>query len=342
MRLRFGLPLMLLIWLATMALSYAISVPIYWPVVGAIALFCTRDAMRLDIPNYPTSFALPPLGILVVIAVAWPIAFPWYLRVRRLVRIGELQPGAPRIGWLGYGLAAASGAVAVLSIMATNKMKNSPLVATLTTTAQSVADACFLDLTVNIHNRRTLQLVLPPRFLLSQNEREAFSRRVAMAARRSYPNGDSLRAIDVIFMEVTQRGNVTQRREHASFAFTPRQLDIQPEGPYVEAADERFAREIAALIIADEPAGWEKYRLVSGAVDSSMSLDSVRASFRTWLPPRQPDTIQRVHCLSYHGRNGVRRTSLEWRVDSTRWLLDLLIRGADDSLWFTGAHITKY
>jgi hypothetical protein len=342
MRLRFGLPLMVVMWIAMMSLSYAISVSIYWPVVAVIALFCTRDSLRLGIAHYPTSFALPPLGLFVVLTVAWPIAFPWYLRVRRKVKTGELQPGTPTVGWAGYALAAAAALVAVLGMWTTKRVQSSPLIATLTTTAQSISDACYVDLNVQVRNDNTLQLILPPHFMRPKNENEAYARRLAWFARRVHPNADSLRAIDVLFLEVTRRGDVTTRRELARFGFWPRQLAVAPEGPSVEDADERFARVVAKLLIDDDPTVWQRFRRDPGSPDSTVSVDSIRTMFRPWLPPRQPDSIQRVECLSYHGLDGIRRTSLAWRVDSTRWLLDVWIRGAGSEMMFTSVNINKF
>lgn len=63
-----------------MRLLYAIPLMIVLAVLVALtALWAAFDSRRLRVQEYQSRLALDPLALCFVMAILWPIVFPWYL-----------------------------------------------------------------------------------------------------------------------------------------------------------------------------------------------------------------------------------------------------------------------
>ena len=71
------------------ALKPYLPVEPYYVLVGVTALWAAIDSRRLSMSEHSNSALLSPVGLLAWMAIAWPIAFPWYLKARYHVSRGE-------------------------------------------------------------------------------------------------------------------------------------------------------------------------------------------------------------------------------------------------------------
>ena len=112
MPLLLGIPFTAALAIAVATLSNRLGVDLYWVLAGLCGLWAWRDSQRHDLQRYERTFPLEPRAAGFAVALAWPVAFPWYLRLRHRALTGRLDahPGRRRY----RGLLVALGLVGVL------------------------------------------------------------------------------------------------------------------------------------------------------------------------------------------------------------------------------------
>jgi hypothetical protein len=77
-----GLPFTALLAIAVAALSNRFGLDLYWVLVGLSGLWVWRDSQRHHRQRFERTFPLEPRAAGFSVTLAWPVAFPWYLRLR--------------------------------------------------------------------------------------------------------------------------------------------------------------------------------------------------------------------------------------------------------------------
>src|SRR5688572_1510987 len=117
MQLRFGIPLTILLLAVSTWISGSLPFNAYYLLVGSSAIWAASDSRRIGIERYQSALALPPIGILVGFVIAWPIVFPWYLRVRYRIRTSLLGPREARRNVGGWVLVGVLGALFIAAVI---------------------------------------------------------------------------------------------------------------------------------------------------------------------------------------------------------------------------------
>src|SRR5438046_10089658 len=89
-------------------------------IVWGTAIWAAIDSHKLEITQYDSSLAIPPLGVLIALVLFWPITFPWYLKLHWRVKNGEIgqkgeQSMIPFIVFGVFVLLAGKGVLFLLS-----------------------------------------------------------------------------------------------------------------------------------------------------------------------------------------------------------------------------------
>lgn len=114
--------------LATVLLSGWTGVELWLPMIVLTALWAARDARRLDMRRYERVFPLDPLALGLAVLLAWPVSFPWYLRLRRRARRGalEVRTRPSRLRYVVLGISMLAGLALALAPMLLRRMGMTP------------------------------------------------------------------------------------------------------------------------------------------------------------------------------------------------------------------------
>ncbi len=64
----------------------------YYTVIIAVSLWVSYDSSRINLVRYNTGLSYRPWILFLVMIPLWYISIPWYLIVRRRIRIGKISP----------------------------------------------------------------------------------------------------------------------------------------------------------------------------------------------------------------------------------------------------------
>jgi hypothetical protein len=199
--------------LACFGLSTLVGHDLYWPMAAAWALWGARDAKAHDLQRFERVFPLEPRALFVAVLLLWPVALPWYLRLKDLANHGVLsEPRRPSrskyallavaimlpLAWYG-----GTRLVGDTDLFQDVRKMQAAVVATGTTDAISVTLHTNGNVTITIQNSGTSST--------QPMERETMARRLASAAVGALPNSTNLRTVSVQFTSVKQRGGITIR-----------------------------------------------------------------------------------------------------------------------------------
>lgn len=84
-----GIPFTAFLAIAVAALSNRYGLDLYWVLAGLSGLWAWRDSKRHDLQQFERIFPLEPRAAGFSVALAWPVAFPWYLRLRHRALSGR-------------------------------------------------------------------------------------------------------------------------------------------------------------------------------------------------------------------------------------------------------------
>lgn len=96
-----GLPFTAFLAIAVAALSNRLGLDLYWALAGLSGLWAWRDSQRHDLQRFERTFPLEPRAAGFAVALAWPVAFPWYLRLRHRALTGRLMAPPTRRSFRG-------------------------------------------------------------------------------------------------------------------------------------------------------------------------------------------------------------------------------------------------
>jgi hypothetical protein len=225
MRRRFGIPLSIaLLMLVYMAQAYSPVEP-YYVMAGVLALWAVIDSIRLKVTQHTSSQLATPVGLIVWMALAWPIALPWYLKVRYLVANGESLDkvgGTLGIRLAFYGIFVLVVAGGVVAFKFFPQLKNMLLF------SRQVGEQFGGSVNVSANNTGQLVLTMSQERPADSAANARFARRVAMFARTHYDGADSLKTIEVVLQQAKSDGAVTVTRSNGRYKYTIAELSGAP------------------------------------------------------------------------------------------------------------------
>jgi len=206
MRRRFGVPLtaalLLVLFMARPFWPFAEIEP-YYVLAGLSTLWAVIDSIRLQVSKHGSSPLLSPVALAAWMLIAWPLAFPWYLKVHYLVSNGESADNvgsfaAIRLAFMGMLVAGGAffvGGAAVIGKYfpgVRNYLASSLLVSR--EMSRQFGGSTNLSLSDNHELVITMGQERPDDSLANQR----FARQVARYARTHFPGADSLSSIEVV------------------------------------------------------------------------------------------------------------------------------------------------
>ena len=76
---------------ATIALSAAFHFPFDWLMILGTALWAAIDSARIELKKYKSGISYGPVALFFGVALLWVVGFPWYLVMRRKIRLGQAE-----------------------------------------------------------------------------------------------------------------------------------------------------------------------------------------------------------------------------------------------------------
>jgi hypothetical protein len=219
--------------LACFGLSTLVGRDLYWPMAAAWALWAARDAKLHNLRRFERVFPLEPGALFVAVLLLWPVALPWYLRLKDLAVLGVLQepkhPSRSKYALLAVAIVlplawyGATRLVRGMDLFQDVRKMQAAVAATGTTDTVSVTLHTNGNVTISIQNSATSQA--------EAMEREALARRLALAAVEALPDSTKVRTVSVQFTSVERRGGITITRPEVVFTWPASDLrGLTPAG----------------------------------------------------------------------------------------------------------------
>ena len=309
MRLRFAIPLTILLLAATSYVSGFLPFNAYYVLVAATAIWAAYDSHRLGIQRFDSSLALPPIGVLAALAVLWPFTFPAYLKLRYRIEHGEIGPKVSRTSKLGW-LIAGGVAVAAVGIGALVVMSRSPAIQRLVSLATDVSAEFRVPVTVSLDDGRYLGLKVynpPPS---ADSVRPEWARSIARFALDRYGRVGPLDSVSVSLVNQRQQGAITVTREGQRYAWSVEQLrDSEPD-----PEDDSFARSFLEHVRSQDAAGAAQLEPAS-VISSKKGWTSI-AAMSSYFPKGGPQRIRSVGWLLFVD-SAVVGKKLSYRIETS-------------------------
>ena len=202
-------------WFLAWGLSSAVGLDLYWVVAGLWGWWAAADSQSHDLRRFERVFPLEPMPLFLAILLLFPVALPWYFRLKDRALSGKLtEPVKPsRAKWVLVGIALVGtvgslGATWVVSNSGSFKVLRPVLAA-----VQAVSDDAI---TVTIHTSGQLTLTVSNSGVPS-TEREGKAQTLALAAFEALPRTTTVRAIAVQYQSVSTTVGITTRRSQEEF-----------------------------------------------------------------------------------------------------------------------------
>jgi hypothetical protein len=183
-------------------LSGPLRFNVYYLLVGLTAVWVALDSKRIRIQEYRTQLAVPPVALLALVVIVWPLAFPLYLRTRHRIGSGEIEAGPydgarlrPVLWFFGIF------AVLVAAIYFLSRKATAPLMPV----ANGISEMFGVPVNVKI-NGTYLTLTLP-KDAVPDSTRRAFSRQIASCTKKLY--AERLNKVSVSYAYGSKRGAIT-------------------------------------------------------------------------------------------------------------------------------------
>ena len=320
MRLRFAIPLTILLLAATSYVSGILPFNAYYVLVGATAIWAAYDSHRLGVQRFDSSLALPPIGVLAALGVLWPFTFPAYLKLRYRIQHGVIGPRVSRTSHLGW-LIVGGVVVAVAAIGALLLFSRSPAIQRVASLATDVSAEFRVPVNVSLTDGRHLALKIynaPPS---ADSVHLEWAKSIASFARDRYAGAGPLDSVSVSLVDQREQGAVTVTRERERYAWSVEQLQDSASAP----ADDSFARSFLENVRSQNVAG--AAQLQPGSAISSKWTGI--AALSSYFPKGSPREVLPVRWVLFLDSAGVSR-KLSYRIatpgDTTLaeiWLVDV-------------------
>lgn len=294
MRLRFAIPLTIVLLAATSYLSGILSFNAYYALVGATAIWGAYDSHRLQVERFDSSLALPPIGVLIALAVLWPFTFPSYLKLRYRIQHGEIGPRLNRTFRLRWLIV---GGIAAAAISALVLLWRSPTIRGLASLATDVSAEFQVPVTVSLSDGRYLGLKIQNAPPPADSVLLEWEKCIARFAWDRYSRTGSLDSVSVTLVDSRQQGAVTITSQHDRNAWAVEELRDSPPAP----EDDVFARSFIENVRTQNVAG--AAQLEPGGVINWKDLGGIGQL----LPKGNPQLIRPIRWVLFVGRAGVTR-----------------------------------
>jgi hypothetical protein len=316
-RLRFGIPLTILLLAATSYGSGMLPFNAYYALVAATAIWAAYDSHRLRVQRFDSSLALPPIGILAALVVLWPFTFPAYLKLRYRVQHGEAESPVSRSSRLGWWVL---GGAAIVVVTASVVLWRSPTIQGLRSLATDIAEEFGLRTQMNVSlTGRNLSVTIynPPS--LSDSMRVQWAESIARFASDRYAPAGALDSVSVRLADQREQGAITTTRERQRYSWAVEQLRSS-EPP---RNDDIFARSFLENVRMQNKAGASQ--LQPGSTISSRGWERIAAS-SSYFPTDTPQRVRPVRWELLVNSAGIARKisySIETSTDTA--LADVLL-----------------
>jgi hypothetical protein len=213
----------------TLGLSQLVGHDLYWPMTIGWGLWAAADARTHDMKRYERVFPLDPLALFLAVVVLFPVALPWYLRLKNRAVLGLLaEPTRPsRARWVIVGGAVAASLGATLFWFSFTR---SGTYQTLMGVVTAVQAATPERVNVTIHTGVEMTITVLNTAVAAPDRHEA-AHRLAVTAIGKLPRSSRVTRVRVQFQEVTARAGVTFSQTQQSFTWTV--ADLRAKQPAV-------------------------------------------------------------------------------------------------------------
>jgi hypothetical protein len=220
-----GFLVVLLSFLGCLWLSGVVGIDLYWPMTALWGAWAAIDAKRRDMRRYERVFPLEPWALLVAVTVMWPVALPWYLRLRHRVRTGRLavplRPSRARYVLVGLAFLLPLAALALPTLL-----EQLPSARYLQPLERAASHAAGEPVNVSLDSDGTLTLTVLHRPEPGElhEERRDMAHRIAVAVVEANDDPDAFRVVTVAFAVVQGPPGMTVR--HVDDVFHWRVSDL--------------------------------------------------------------------------------------------------------------------
>ncbi|HET6838036.1 MAG TPA: hypothetical protein VFH24_08325 [Gemmatimonadales bacterium] len=204
--------------LACFGLSTLVGRDLYWPMAAAWALWAARDAKTHNLQRFERVFPLEPRALFLAVLLLWPVALPWYLRLKDLALLGVLrEPRNPSRS--KYALLAIAVVLPLAWYGGTRLVGGMDLLQDVQKVQEAVAAGTTDAVTVTLHTNGTVTIMVQNSATSPAQpiERETLARRLASAAVGALPDSTHVGTISVQFTSVERRGGITVTRPEQVF-----------------------------------------------------------------------------------------------------------------------------
>jgi hypothetical protein len=224
-----GFLIVILSFFGCLWLSGIVGVDLYWPMAALWGAWAAIDAKRHDMKRYERVFPLEPWALLVAVTVMWPVALPWYLRLRRRVLTGRLQvpirPSRARYVLVAIALLLPLGVLALPKLL-----EQLPSARELQPIERAAAAVAGEPVHVSLDSDGTLTLTVLHRPDPGElrEERRDVAHRIAEAVVEASEDGEGFRVVTVAFAFVEGPPGMTVTHVRDVFHWRVSDLQRQP------------------------------------------------------------------------------------------------------------------
>jgi hypothetical protein len=308
--LRLGIPFSIVLLSLTAVPPAAVGRYVYAALTVMSALWVAVESRRLCLHRYKATMGLDPLAAAVVMLLAWPMAFPLFLRLR--YRVGrQRQPLRGPAGRSRVGVAVVLSITVVTAVAAFYLGFRNAADARLTGVAEAVAGNFPGVVEVSLEDGPRLVIRHGSRAVPgADSARRSRAFEMAKIAAQSWPER-SLSAVSVVLTSVEQRGALRSERTYGAYQWTRFQL-LGPDRLPPSAADPH-EDSLARSFIARAQLG-----------DSTSALEMEGRSRASWgaitarladLPPGVVDSLRLV-AVERGSRGDAAHTNLVYEANT--------------------------
>jgi hypothetical protein len=195
-----GFIVVILSFLGGQWLSERTGVDPYWPMAAAWGIWAAADARRHDLKRYERVFPLEPFALLAAVTIMWPVALPWYLRLRHRIRTGRVplptRPSRARYALIALAFLLPVAAMGVPKLL--ERLTGSDELRALERAAVAVAGE---PVHLSLDSRGTLTVTVFHRPLPGElvEERRDVAHRIAEAVVQASEEPEALEVVAVAF-----------------------------------------------------------------------------------------------------------------------------------------------
>ena len=220
-----GFLVVILSFLGCLWISGMVGIDLYWPMAALWGAWAAIDAKRRDMRRYERVFPLEPWALLVAVTVMWPVALPWYLRLRHRVRTGRLKaplrPSRARYVLVGLAFLLPFGALALPKLL-----DQLPWARQLQPLERAASNVAGEPVHVSLDSDGTLTLTVMHRPAQGElhEERRDVAHRIATAVVEASGDPDAFHVVTVAFAVIQGPPGMTVTRVEDVFHWRVRDL----------------------------------------------------------------------------------------------------------------------